>query len=133
MRNVSCNAMEAIRIAANLSCGISTYSGDRQSEVGNVWLFPGLFNIWQGLLGGRTLRSAIEQHGHLLQMVELCAGLNQNLMGLRCGPVFNVDNSSDVQTGRIDSVLPGRHYGVVYLYFLETGDVTHLDNPHAEI
>ena len=53
-------------------------------------------------------------------MVKLSAGLNQNLVGLRRSAVFNVDNFSHIQTRRIDTILPGCHYGVVYLYFLET-------------
>src|SRR5688572_663775 len=66
-------------------------------------------------------------------MIKLSAGLNQDLVGLRRSAVFNVNNSSHIQTRRIDAILPGRHYSVVYLYLLQTGDVTHFNNSDSEI
>ncbi len=75
----------------------------------------------------------IKKHGDFFQLIELRAGLNENLMGLRGGAVLHFNNSAHVQTRRIDSILTSRHHGVADFNFLETRNVTHFDQRHTEI
>src|SRR5690242_15182258 len=66
-------------------------------------------------------------------MVQLRAGLNQNLVRLRCRSFFYIDHFADIQTGWINSVLSRRHHVIADFHLLESRDVAHLDYADAEI
>src|SRR5215470_15910143 len=85
---------------------------------------PGSFNILGRLFGYRTWRGVIEKYGDFFQMIELSAGLNENLMGRRRRSTLYINHSTDIQTRRINPILSGRQHVIAVLDFLETGNVT---------
>src|SRR6185295_447877 len=94
---------------------------------------PGSFCILRSLFGYRTWRGAVEKYCDFLKMIELSAGLDENLMGRRRRSTLHLDNAADVQTRRIDPILSSRHDVIAVLDFLETGNVTHFNQPCTEI
>src|SRR6185369_4563992 len=81
----------------------------------------------------KTWRGVIEEYGHFLKVIKLCAGLNKNLVSLRRRSVLHFNNAADVQARRIDTVLACRHDVIVNFHFFDSGNVTHLDHAHTEI
>src|SRR6266436_6535445 len=81
-------------------------------------LFFSFLYVWQGLFGCRPLWRMIKQNRHFFQVVQVCTGPDEDLVWLRGSATFEVDNFSDTEARRINSILAGREYRVANIYFL---------------
>ena len=75
----------------------------------------------------------IKEYRNFLEVIKPCAGLNKNLVRLRRRSILDFNHTADVQARRINPILACRHHVIVNFYFLESGNITHLDQTDTEI
>src|SRR5882724_13386714 len=102
-----------------------SHGDNRQLAIGNWQSLLTLFNVWQCLVGCRSLRRMIEKYGYFSQLVESGSWSDENLVWLGGRAVLHFHDFSNVQTCGVYSILTGRHHIVACGHFLETWDMSH--------